>query len=456
MDKLDLLIKNNKNDAVSEKIHNRVEDTLNLILNEDYDTKTHISISTKKKSYIRKFAITAGIILILSFSIGVKYNVYAKILDLLQNFKEKGEISEQVENYSNEIKQTVYNNGYKVTLENISLDSNIMRIFYTIQSDKAGDIQPGIWGDGLKINDLSIADYGGMSFEENQLQSDDISISKNLLTLRLGSELPESFNFKWNIYNISDHEGNWDFNIDINSKKISQNTKTLDVNTENKLSIGNFTIDKVVVSPIEIILKTSQNTIDNNRINYIVIDKNDKLLPLSSNYQINSWSGSNLNERYYAFGLYKKIPNSIKIIPCEVMKKANDFNDNGIRYNIGTSDISVYNGKNGSLTIKNIEDKGDYVEVEVNIKGYLRFELLDRFGLAFEDEDNKINRSTISHVSRKVINQKLGDGEQTLIFNKMSGKDKNYFLEFNIPDGESIDNLYKVHNDKSIEVNLDK
>ena len=328
MDNLEKLIKENKsNNEVSEKVNKRVEATLDMIMKEDIKEELQIEPNKKKRFNFRKLALVDGLGLAISITLGAKYNFYAKVLDLLKSFEEKGETPDKIDLYSKILDKKVSDSGYTVSIENIVSDAHTIRIFYNINSDKTGDQKPGIWGNEMKIDDKDLVDYGGIAFEEQRVQDDDKKWSGNMLVMRVGKELPKSFNFKWNIYNISNNKGKWNFDINVNSEDLAKDTKTIDVNKEDKLTLGEFNINKVIVSPLEIDLQTKElikdefkdkhiENPDLNSIKYIVLDENNKLLSLSSNYGTNRWSNDdNLSEVCYGYKLNGKIPSKIKIIP---------------------------------------------------------------------------------------------------------------------------------------------
>ncbi|MDD7794139.1 DUF4179 domain-containing protein [Clostridium sp. 'White wine YQ'] len=461
MDNLDKLIKDNKsNDKISEKVDNRVEATLDMIMKEDIEEELQVEHNKKKRFNFRKLSIVAGLALAISVSLGAKYNVYAKVLDLLKSFEEKGEAPEKIDLYSKILDKNVKDNGYTVSIENIVSDAHTIRIFYNINSDKTEDQKPGIWGNEMKIDDKDLVNYGGISSEEYLVQDDNKNWSGNMLVMRVGKELPKSFNFKWNIYNISNNEGKWNFDININSEELAKDTKTIDVNKGDKLDKGDFNIKNITLSPIELDITSKEDINDrenpNSYINYIVLDENNKLLSLSSNYGVNRWSnGDNSSEVYYGYKLNGKIPSKIKIIPYKILNDS--YNTvSGKNYAIGIKDVSLYKGEKGSLVIESIKDKEDYVEVTVNIKGYLRGDLLDRL-LLVKNESSNSKASNMNPESRKLINQNINSEEYVLKFNKYFGKDKNYHISFNVGnDDEYLDNIYKIYEDKAIEVDLNK
>ncbi|WP_238886214.1 DUF4179 domain-containing protein [Clostridium sp. YIM B02551] len=461
MDNLDKLIKENKsNDEISEKVNKRVEATLDMIMKEGIKEEFQIESNNKKRFNFRRLALIAGLALIISVSLGAKYNVYAKVLDLLKSFEEKGETPEKIDLYSKILDKKVYDSGYSVSIENIISDSHTIRIFYNINSDKTGDQKPGIWGNEMKIDDKDLVSYGGISSEEYLVQDDNKNWSGNMLVMRVGKELPKTFNFKWNIYNISNSEGKWNFDINVNSEELAKDTKTIDVNKGDKLDIGDFNIKNITLSPIELDISSKEDINDkenpNAYINYIVLDENNKLLSSSSNYGMNRWiNGDNLSEVYYGYKLNGKIPSKIKIIPYEI---SNDSYNTmiGKSYTIGSKDVSLYKGESGSLNIESIEDKGDYVEVAVNIEGYLRGDLLDRL-LLVKNDGNNSKVSNMNPESRKIVNQNINNEKFVLKFNKYFGKDKNYHISFNVGnDDKYLDNIYKIYEDKVIEVDLSK
>ncbi|SHJ30915.1 protein of unknown function [Clostridium cavendishii DSM 21758] len=476
MDRLDKLIKENKNNIeVSEKVHQRLEDTLNIIKNDTNQEEQKIKLEKRKtKINFKKAVLVASITLVTLISVGIKFDVYAKFGDLMKKFEKQGDVPEKVELYTNVIEKSIEDNGYKVNIECIMADSHTIRLFYDIASEKNEKQKPGIWGEKMLINDKNFSEYGWISGEGHDVQDDNKKWSGNMLVLRFEKELPKNFNFKWNINNISKQEGKWNFNINVDGEKIAKETIVKDVNKDGKLQFADFKVNKVEASPVELkvqgeqiindstvkILGDRQQNFDWYGIKYIVVDEDNKILPLATGDFCEWWNGGQYKKNYtWSYKVKNKIPNKIKIIPCDKLEIFGNNSHEYDQFDVGEKDIPLYEGKNGGLDIKSIEDKGDFLEVNVKIKGYLRFELLNSLVLIKSDDKNKVypEESCFSEESRKYINENLDKEEHKLKFYKFDGKSKKYSIRFKAGHkGSYIDKIYRVYEDKFIDVDLNK
>lgn len=262
--------------------------------------------------------------------------------------------------YATSVNETVSDKDVKITLSDILCDGEGLYVTYIVESEKP--FKYTSWGDSpLTMNQLLTKEaYNKVSFSDKELDNtgfaglegefiDDktfIGMERYYLN-SLKTDIPDEFDFQVKLKSIGTgalkegekdqyFKGTWAFKVPVKvDKTISKN---IDLNYE----YNGFSLDSVLITPVQTIIKTTNPTNTNYGMR-IVDDKNNEI--------IMDGSKVNNNQEISYFSSIDKDVKSLKVIICRnklVEKEVIKYPDGGTE--------TIYNNLGEEILLEKIVD----------------------------------------------------------------------------------------------------
>lgn len=408
-----------------------------------------------KKSLGKKVAMAAGVLLLVSI-VGYNSNPsFASNIPLVGGIIKEitGYGNSDFDKYTNVIDQSVELNGFKVTLKEVVLDDNELRIATTFDS-KDKDIKhkfltlhPKVYINGKWLN----VGGGGRKHTEDDgsyLTIDNLDIMKE--------DIPKNISMKV-VYEgvkvidpdtgkeIENVKGPWEFKFNVSKEKITAETRSYKIGKN--LSTpggGKMELEKLTSSPLTTGISFKLRDKDE-FYNFIIRDdKGRELIAEGLGYRThsmfmrNSYSG---NMKYSAIPRDSKTLTFIPYFTHSTDKR--EIEKNGLLEVKDKFPMTITQNEKNKIIISKIETKDDEVYVEYITEG-LSLEL-QKYNLNIYDENKNLLERDFSKGN---VDKVMDKGEKITAVFKNKGS-KRFFI------GTDKMNNIEIHEDKSFEVKLD-
>lgn len=444
------IVKNHKT-AVPSLVHERINETLDSIIKKDnLDKKTkRIYFSNSR---IKKGAIAAALVFIVLFSVAVPS--YAKNTSILQSVLSHFGIDGGYNKIINEFGISEESNGVNISINSAIYDGYELLISYTVDSKKALKEKPILNTKALiykgsnkgiaslfkdKFNASFSSEYGEFMDKDKKAYSGtmvfkvagdsfDLNNKSNIKEKVIDNHqidsvrIPDKFTLKLNIDKLGELQGNWDFNLTIESEKAKGNIKEIAVNKDLSNLFPGTKLEKVIITPIRVYL---QGTTSNKNIffDYIIINDKNEIFKKEGGETVQY----NKDARYIgSFDSLNKDNKALTIIPYnyEQGKK-----NNVVPLNLkGETKIPI--GSNKQLIITKTEEKNGktyiYYKSLSPVNDYLPFHLMDAQGVEYmKHEYMNIGGEDVLVYDGLLLNKNLKVVNNTTIF-----YDNSFTVEF--------------------------
>lgn len=372
-------------------------------IKEPYKLRENVNYTCKKikrknSRVLKVAAMIALIIGVSSFTPIKTLNVSAAIKSAFSYFQEKTDSmfkgdKEVIEKFNKNIGVSDYNNGIKVTLNNILIDDNYILGYYTIYSDKKieyserkdenkvfGNFFATPWIKYKADNkDLIISDNReceGYFKGENQFN---FVVRENISE----NKLPSKFKLDIKIQEIFGVKGEWNLKTSIDKSDIEKETrvKSYKVGIKGKLDFGNnleeVEIEKVVLSPLgsQLVMKNVDKFNPEIKGDFLLIDDKGNYLDILNDNSLNSYE-------------FLKNDNDIKYI--DIVSVLNDNiknNYTNIMCDLNKEKITLQANDKGKIIVEDIKFYKDRVTIKYKKEGYVNFSKEFNF---YDEHGNKI------------------------------------------------------------------
>lgn len=407
---MDRFIKN-KIDSEEELV---IPNSVNIKLDKIYQDirKDHVPIKHEKKKF-RKIAVVAALVLGIFATAAMNPALAENIPGLNQISKYLKSIYWFNDSYisnADKINITQKDKGIEINLEGVIYDESSLKFIYTVTSQKK--LQ---WGVQLRKNTLKI---NGKNIEGNseRIKSDDGKISNDddeqekyavITTFDISDlKLEDKVDIDWTINEIhvwdgNYENGNWRFNFQTSKEALKASSKVVDANYSTEIEGYKFSIDKIIFTPTEVKIRTSEDTrlIDElldarekykkDQTDNEAKERVDKLqeieAKMSSFYDMNitDEEGNKLiqtsgNARngvgFYIYKPLAKVPKKLIFTPIDKMETEDGLVYFPVEHEyIHLKDIKTpfeyVQGDNMSVVINSIENNNGKIKINVTFKG---------------------------------------------------------------------------------------
>lgn len=286
---MDKIIKDEieKEDIVlPETINLKLKNAYKIIEKQEVNTNNH---KKKKINVMKKTAVAAtltiGFLGVASFNPALADNIPG-VSQLSKYLRNIYAYNDNMEKYADNINIVQDKNDMKISLEGVTYDESSLKFIYTITSKKKLQWGVQMTNTSLKIDGKELMNYErkeDSSFVDNkrngEFDIDDVKIedtedggekyavinSYDISDLRLGNNI----DIDWTLNDIHVQDGNynkgpWEFKFKTSKEKLMANSRIIDVNHAYDVDGYKYTIDKVIISPVEIkVLSTTDERIYN-------------------------------------------------------------------------------------------------------------------------------------------------------------------------------------------------
>lgn len=310
--------------------------------------KGNIEKKLKKRYKTYKIAASIVVIMLITASVGVIRPDIVKAIPGIQSifkligYADTGASFEKFEQFSTSINKSVEKNGIKITINEITIDDNILAITSTEEGKNLK--KSGTYMGDIKLNGKSVKSFGSKDKKIDNNTLTTITYA-NVSDLDLGDTVNVDLNTIW----FGNIKGPWNFKFKVSKSKKPTNSKV--INLDRTINIPNSTlrIDNIVISPLGNTLNYSgtysktNESMKNNIFNFIVL--NDKGKILETNF-----AGSSSNKEKYSgkIEILEDLSSvkSLTIVP--IFKKwgiktmdINNFSYSILQTNINSSDFNI-------------------------------------------------------------------------------------------------------------------
>lgn len=359
----------------------------NLKLSKDLDfkiDKTLLDLPDRKKSKrgkgIKNFLKVAAFAVAIITCFSVAFPTYARNSPILKSvfelLSEKNLVDKGYVEYSSDLNLSDVSNGVKVTINGIVYDGIDLSIAYTVESEEEINIEPHIMHRTFKINgglfDSSSSTGSGKFINKNTYVAvDTFSVSNDYIpkevresNFGMDEEIPDNFTMDLNIENFSEEIwGDWKFKFKVSKDKIEGQVKEVKTSIDLSEIRDGLTVNEVIFTPINTVLRLSEDYIDltGNRDGFIVVDDKGRNLRMIGG---NGHAPSSEIKGYYSQERYTSIyedTKSVTFIP--VIYKGELTKENGIEApKYDKKEVLLNKDSNTALSQGNI---GEYIVTKV-------------------------------------------------------------------------------------------
>ncbi len=446
---------------IKDKVNNediKIPESIDLKLKNAYEIieKTDIKVEKKKlyskKKIIKRTALAAGLIFgFLGFATinpAFAENIPG-IGSLVKYLNNAYSFNSNMGKYADSKNIVQNKNNMEVSLESVIYDESSLKFIYTVTSKEKLQWGVQMRNTSLKINGKEIMKRDKTDWrKDNEDRIDDVKIEDikdggqkyavinnyDISDLKLDKDI----NIDWTINEIHLHDGKynkgpWNFKFKTSKEKLMGDTKVINVNHEYDVEGYKYTLDKIIITPIEMKVLATKDTrvfadleeakkkieskfkgekvdphqmsierinsiiekIDNTKENQELIEKyyklrkvEDKMTGFQMGYFLNekgemaiplSGSGSN-GKNIDLYKGFKETPKKITFIPRnnvraygdnDIKQKEQIFKDKYIEVPISDfkAGAEFRQGENMSMLIKSAENKDNTLTLNVDYKG---------------------------------------------------------------------------------------
>ncbi|GFZ32237.1 hypothetical protein CSC2_27630 [Clostridium zeae] len=455
----------------------KIPDSINIKLGKAYEIiKTDkIDEIKKRKTNKKRNAIIAASLAFLVLTTVVVTPALADnippLKELSQHLKNIYSFNDNYITNATEINMSKTYDGIEVALQGVIYDESSLKFIYTVTSDKKLQWGVQLRKNSLKINGKEILEktyserIGGdetkISKEDDKLEKYAVITSYDISDLKLDDVV----NIDWCINEIHTQnykfaEGNWDFNFKVSKELLKANSKIFDVNYKTNIDGYNFSIDRVVFTPVETKILANYDTKFN--ADYYTSLKDgtlkEKLEQIDEEISFRGLyicdeKGNALGmtggradngKEVWTFNPVKEIPKKIIITPINL--KLNTRNnivykdDQFISLKEIKTPLELKQGKDMNFTINSIKQQDNKLKINVTFKGdFIARRALEPFviipkSMKKYQSNNDLFDSTafkIRNVASWDYYQKASNINNTLDYEFNLNKDEEYYLVYN-------------------------
>lgn len=497
-------------------IHKEIDKEEEVVLPSSIDIKLNkayeiirIESTTKKHNTfkIKKIAVAATLIFAIFSTIMVNPALAEDIPGLnqiLSYFKPNYWFCDNYVLNADKINITQKDKGIEINLEGVIYDESSLKFIYTLTSEKKLEYGILYRKSTLKVNGKNIS-AGRLNNEQIKISNDSDNIEKYavITTFDISDfNLEDKVDIDWTINEIDTFDteyekGNWKFNFKTSKEALKTNSKIVNVNYSIEEEGYKSSIDKIIITPIEVKitgkediklnndLDHARNRYEKNPTDHEAKEKINKLRKIKreldlSNISITDengnsllmTSGEGLNEEYvYLYKPLENLPKKLILTPTDmsnyiVYNSQEDFmycpgDDQYIPLKDIKTPFEYNQGENMSVIINSIENNNGSIKINATFKGDF---IADRVSGAFqiipkgikyptnEEEKNKfydlIDSINATNPQRFEYAKKANNINNTFDYEYELKENEEYNLVFRkIPNGE-----YKRDSQYSIDI----
>lgn len=284
MDNLDNL----KNDI-------KIPSTIDLAVKKGIERGKKDKRKKKLQSTYKKVAAAIAILVVTTSFVVTHPNIAMAIPGVKSIFKligysYRGENFEKLQEFSNSINQTVENNGIKVTIDEVTINDNILAITSTVEGnnikndDKFGKslIEEVRYHQLISLNGKHLS-----HMVENKKIDDNTLVTMTYANIS-DIDLEEVVDVDIDIKSIGEVYGSWNFKFQVSKANKETNSKVINVDKTIKIPKSTLKFDNVVISSLGSTINYSgtydaDSVIFRNSIrDFVVMDDKGKILQIMS------------------------------------------------------------------------------------------------------------------------------------------------------------------------------
>lgn len=407
-----------------------------------------------KKTYGKKIVTIAAIaaFLLITGIVGLSSNPsFASKIPLIGGIirDKAGYGNSEFDNYTDVLNQSLDINGYKITLKEVALDDNEIRIATTVESNEILTSEmlmtdmPKVCINGKWLN------AGGSATQE---KDDNVYLTIDKLDI-IGKNIPEKLSLKvvYNVITVIDPKtgneltsvkGPWEFNFNVSKEKIVAKTKKYKINKTLSMSSGNtMELKNLILSPLSTSLSFKTNSF-NEYFNFIIRDdKGRELITEESSCSSGGIMGTGRSVGNMSFSSVLKDAKVLTFIPIELDKGRlipNELVEVNNKY-----PLLLHQDKKNTIKVSKVEKKDDGIYVEYTTDGISTE--LQKYGICLFDE----NKNPLQlDKSKGNLEKPSYKGENFTAVFKNNGSNKLFIGAYDIR------NII-IHEDKSFKIKLD-
>lgn len=238
--------------------------------------------TTKYSSKKKKLAVSAAILALIT-TVGIFYPQMVRAIPGIQSIFKRinqgnmGESFDKFEQFSTSVNKTIEKNGLKITIDEITVDDNVLAITSVIEGKNLQE-NKGYMGN-IKINDKLV--YTSSSKDK---KVDDNTLMMVSYAKVSDMNLPKDLNIDFHIVWIGDVKGPWDFKFAVAKSDKPVNSRVLNIDKNIKIPERTLNIEKLIVSHLgNTAYYSGDYDISKDRrgfdeLNFVVMDDKGKIL----------------------------------------------------------------------------------------------------------------------------------------------------------------------------------
>lgn len=243
--------------------------------------------NAKKLQTTYKKAAAAAAILVVTASVAIIRPDIVKAIPGVQsifkliNHGNMGENFDKFEQFSTTVNKTIEKNGLKITIEEITVDDNVLAITSVVEGKNLQEDR-GYMGN-IKINDKLV--YTSSSKDK---KVDDNTLMMVAYAKVSDMNLPKDLNIDFNIVWLNDVKGPWDFKFTVVKSDTPVNSRVVNIDKSIKLPGRTLNLGKLIISPLGNTIEYSgdydvpRNLLGYDELDFIVMDDKGKILECHS------------------------------------------------------------------------------------------------------------------------------------------------------------------------------
>ncbi|KGI38483.1 DUF4179 domain-containing protein [Clostridium tetani] len=399
------------NVEVSSIFHDKLEDSLANLSNEQNNN------TTNKKSKNKKLIIAASIAIALGVGT-LSLPVLAENIPIINSFLQGKSIFEfqkretnfgtdnpNLKEYTTKVNQSLTFNGITITVNEVAWDGNKLFVGYIIKGEKKLLLnslgEPDVLSGYTNSINGKISGSGGYDFQKiddkTYLLKEDINLSND-------GKIPDKFRFYAKFTEVSGVKGNWEFDFIVSQKDFKDQCKTIKINKKHKIDNNKLVIKRLSLTPVSSLLEMSSinATNDNNHISFnnyefLITNENGQLLK-----KIREGYRTEENDTYGSIEFIPDEINNSEKINIEILKKNIDIlrpenykTTYEIPLNNETLPKKITTKKFGSITINRFEVKDDKLTLYFSVEGNYSSLLTQNILIKNKSDDSTSDRAAL-------------------------------------------------------------
>lgn len=385
----------------------------------------------RKPKWVKIVPIAASLTFIILVGLAVKFPAYAKEIPIVGSifkyFQDEKITEKNYDKYASDIKSSCKDQGIEIYLDKVTVDNSSIAFAYRITADEKLK-SPMIEFPELIVDGKMYKLYQGAVQTVTQGDKTAVAVFTHSV-----ENLPDKFDFTFKIPRISDIKGNWILKGTVDKTNIEASSKNVNIGEAFETDKGKVTIDKILDSPLQSVIKGS-------------IELNDKVVfENSKHYVPNIWILNEKGNRIDESGrlhsdddklfTFEKSFNNLKDSFIQLVLVEERFDEKDEKGDLieikNLKGKELYSGKLGTIEVLDVEEKENSFEVKVRIDSIMSEQLARN--LRLEDKNNIDKPIYPAEFSVEKVKADPSKKEYTLVYKTLTSHE-NYKAYFVNPD----------------------